>query len=788
MEVDQPKRKNKHHSIFTKMKPNDINFESSANSKSPFWGTRARILSLGGFTYLGLTDAAHAERDVALLALAFMLEAVSFAVLGHKFNFAGSLIIGLWVFDIAGALLWHAGSADSRLRDAKIKTAASHEDEEAIREQRPQRYAWLNALGAILIAGPCVFKCLLLLSNLLVFKVMGLGGPALLVAYIGIAVIHFGFTGHALAYLRAMRAEKKELSSMLKSGGTDEERKRHPNRIKAHRKHYFISQMKLMEVDNIGGHSLKHEMSYAGPGFRYVLTTWGRLFDNQVAEMAARQTNPEQKSKLGREGLIHQLDIEQSAPLAAAEIETADTHAAVQVAASHPHPELTTAPRSGSVPMNGLRQAGVALLMLGCILGMSSCNQPETKKVNVVIVADHALAAGEKTPMPENLVNLIAPEVPLMERFVIEPSAVRLDLLNGSEATNLLPPADANALFGAIQDMSQLNSPELEAADRRQRLARAQATVLGTKKGVATSSSVALWQQWAQANHEAGYKVIALRQKARPSGTEPLDLTGIGKVSEVSKPEEVHVLMAALLKNEPESSFAVLIDPPVTQPLQVVKDPLSIPAPTEEAAPESSGVQETQSSREVGHTKKDKLEGATASTKATVGITSSSPSHNVTVSGPFIFMPEKSGELPKVTDADGRVHAIKKQELAGSVPFEKTSSRITPKTEQALVEIETKCKSDGIIGVILEGSADPKGGKDMVEDLSQRRCNTVRSWLLERGIPTLECIPLGADRVPTSTSVDDYERHRNVRVYIMRPAEQSSSKAPAVDLPQVDKN
>jgi len=73
--------------------------------------------------------------------------------------------------------------------------------------------------------------------------------------------------------------------------------------------------------------------------------------------------------------------------------------------------------------------------------------------------------------------------------------------------------------------------------------------------------------------------------------------------------------------------------------------------------------------------------------------------------------------------------------LSGSVLFESAQSTLLPSARSKLDEVSNALAAVGERNVIIEGHTDSQGADSYNQDLSQRRADAVRNYLLQRGQP-----------------------------------------------------
>jgi outer membrane protein OmpA-like peptidoglycan-associated protein len=104
---------------------------------------------------------------------------------------------------------------------------------------------------------------------------------------------------------------------------------------------------------------------------------------------------------------------------------------------------------------------------------------------------------------------------------------------------------------------------------------------------------------------------------------------------------------------------------------------------------------------------------------------------------PTIIVDETPEPTPKASKNEGKriVNDLKKKGIATtrSILFDFDSAKLKPSAKPILNELIGYLKSDGKVGLSIEGHTDNVGGYDYNIKLSQRRANAVRDYLLKTG-------------------------------------------------------
>jgi outer membrane protein OmpA-like peptidoglycan-associated protein len=110
--------------------------------------------------------------------------------------------------------------------------------------------------------------------------------------------------------------------------------------------------------------------------------------------------------------------------------------------------------------------------------------------------------------------------------------------------------------------------------------------------------------------------------------------------------------------------------------------------------------------------------------------------------------------------------------LSGGVLFRSNDATLLPGAETRLDEVAVALIANGK-PVSIEGYTDAKGSRSRNMDLSQRRADTVRNYLISRGFPADHVVAkgMGPDRpVADSSSAEGRANNRRVEIVIAKPA------------------
>ena len=579
----------------------------------------------------------------------------------------------------------------------------------ALKEQRPRRYLWMNAFGKILIGTPLVIKTAGLMLTPGALTVLGGIGPALMVSYVGVAIIHWTTTGYAAAYLRCRKAEKKEIRTVLISSTSPEERAQHPLSVKDNREHHFTSPVDLVPVDNVDGHSLIYD-GLGDEGHAYRLVTLGRLDDDDVDTMVARQKKPAQQATLFRECFKHQLQIEESEPLT---VGPGQDEGSAPRAATSP-----VVPINGGFRTEGIGRAAALILASIAALGLGACKpaKPEKTKLQIVTLSQQTSAAME--PLPERIVSMAGPEKPLGGKFVPTPELIRLDTAEQRSSGIEVPVVSGAAGFS-------FESPELELKKLRDALGQAQSGILAEPTGNPETAKTRLTEWVRQATSEGTY-VLAVGSNLK--GSSEYEVAPGLKVPAVEKPSEVAGKLEGQLKQGPRG-LALILDPPVVSKMVAATPPVVPTPPVQQVLP-------------VANSAPANMEGLRDSQQSPPPDKIQAPGNNTVIveirpgavnaaTGPLppavaaakpVGKPEITG-LPALAQKVGKIRFEEKARVTESVKRDLTTT----------VEAMKKMKAPTDLKIFLSASADSRPYSKGNLELSRQRAEVVRAELLEHG-------------------------------------------------------
>ena len=138
------------------------------------------------------------------------------------------------------------------------------------------------------------------------------------------------------------------------------------------------------------------------------------------------------------------------------------------------------------------------------------------------------------------------------------------------------------------------------------------------------------------------------------------------------------------------------------------------------------------------------------------------------------------GLMGLVSDLDADVTAYGyKISLSGDVLFEFDKADIKPEAKETLQKVVELAKKENAVGIRVEGHTDSKGSDDYNLELSKRRAESVKMWLVILGkidANIIESVGLG-ETVPTaenthsdgSDNPDGRTQNRRVDIYVKKP-------------------
>lgn len=139
----------------------------------------------------------------------------------------------------------------------------------------------------------------------------------------------------------------------------------------------------------------------------------------------------------------------------------------------------------------------------------------------------------------------------------------------------------------------------------------------------------------------------------------------------------------------------------------------------------------------------------------------------------------KAGQaMAKAQDADGRLTRLwtnrNKRNVAETVVvhFRFAKAALDDRAQTALLDAVKQVKEDPNVLVALEGYTDPIGAAEYNLQLSQRRAEAVRRFLVQNGVDLHRIQSIGLGETPDQAkSRRDREQSRRVVVQLMVPAE-----------------
>jgi outer membrane protein OmpA-like peptidoglycan-associated protein len=107
--------------------------------------------------------------------------------------------------------------------------------------------------------------------------------------------------------------------------------------------------------------------------------------------------------------------------------------------------------------------------------------------------------------------------------------------------------------------------------------------------------------------------------------------------------------------------------------------------------------------------------------------------------------------------------------LSGSVLFATGKSELLPVAQDKLGEVAKALKDQGFKKIIVEGHTDARGSATQNTELSRARAETVRSYLVTRGIPSdkIEATGIGSNRpIADNNTPDGRANNRRVEIVV----------------------
>jgi outer membrane protein OmpA-like peptidoglycan-associated protein len=114
--------------------------------------------------------------------------------------------------------------------------------------------------------------------------------------------------------------------------------------------------------------------------------------------------------------------------------------------------------------------------------------------------------------------------------------------------------------------------------------------------------------------------------------------------------------------------------------------------------------------------------------------------------------------------------------LSGSVLFASGQSTLLPSAQDRLNEVADALRAEVNHKIVVEGHTDSRGSDALNQELSRRRADAVRAYLITRGVEAsaIEAVGLGASRpVADNTSAEGRANNRRVEI-VVRPLEAQS--------------
>lgn len=114
--------------------------------------------------------------------------------------------------------------------------------------------------------------------------------------------------------------------------------------------------------------------------------------------------------------------------------------------------------------------------------------------------------------------------------------------------------------------------------------------------------------------------------------------------------------------------------------------------------------------------------------------------------------------------------------LSGSVLFASNKADILPTGRSRLNDVaDALLKQDSSTKILVEGFTDSRGGADLNQDLSQRRAESVRAYLIKRGVHSDQLSAEGmgaADPIADNATAEGRANNRRVELVVQRAGKQ----------------
>ena len=131
-----------------------------------------------------------------------------------------------------------------------------------------------------------------------------------------------------------------------------------------------------------------------------------------------------------------------------------------------------------------------------------------------------------------------------------------------------------------------------------------------------------------------------------------------------------------------------------------------------------------------------------------------------------------------VSDELARVSAVKKEvrgivlTLSGAVMFTSNQATLLPGARTKLDDVAAALQKAESSGFVVEGHTDSQGSDATNQDLSQRRAQTVRDYLVSKGVPNEDITAVGYGKtrpIADNNSAEGRANNRRVEIVIKPP-------------------
>jgi outer membrane protein OmpA-like peptidoglycan-associated protein len=135
----------------------------------------------------------------------------------------------------------------------------------------------------------------------------------------------------------------------------------------------------------------------------------------------------------------------------------------------------------------------------------------------------------------------------------------------------------------------------------------------------------------------------------------------------------------------------------------------------------------------------------------------------------------------RAADALKELAAVKRDQrglvltLSGSVLFKSNEASLLPAAQTRLNEVTQALMSTKSSPLVIEGHTDSQGADDFNKDLSQRRAEAVKTYLVSQGYDAglIQALGMGeAQPVADNTSAEGRANNRRVEIVVKQPVEQ----------------